>query len=466
MRRWRTMFSTSTMASSTRMPTTSESASSVMMLIEKPSMYMPMNAGSTDSGSATAETMVARQLRRNSHTTTTARMAPSYSRCMELSYSSLAISTKSTVRVRCRSGCSATSWSSARCTPAPTSTSLAPRLRETSKPITGLPSSRAPVRGSATVSVTVAIRSRRTWPPPDSGMSSAAISCAVRTVAMVRTGCSAPPRSVRPPALSVCTRRSWRETSAAVAPRACRRSGSMATRTSRCTPPTRPTAPTPGTARRRRVRVSSTNQDSAWSSMRSDAMAKARMGCEESSSLVTMGSRRSAGMSARTRETAERTSSTASCTGFSRRYSAAMVAVPSTMVVVMCLRPCVVAMAFSILRATSVSSWPGAAPGRAAVTITTGRSMSGKFCTFIARNDSRPAKVSSTNSIAAGMGLRMDQAERFMAAGSRGSGGNADAAWAGDSFFSIARRRRSSRSMRRRRARPPRMPRRARCRRR
>ena len=77
MRRWRTMFSTSTMASSTRMPTTSDSASSVTTLIEKPSRYMPMKAGITDSGSATAETKVARQSRKNSQTTSTAKIAPS-----------------------------------------------------------------------------------------------------------------------------------------------------------------------------------------------------------------------------------------------------------------------------------------------------------------------------------------------------------------------------------------------------
>ena len=64
------------------------------------------------------------------------------------------------------------------------------------------------------------------------------------------------------------------------------------------------------------------------------------------------------------------------------------------------------AIEFSILRATSVSSCAGAAPGSAAVTVTVGRSMSGKFCTFIALKDSMPAKVSSTNSITAGIGLR------------------------------------------------------------
>ena len=82
------MFSTSTMASSTRMPTTSDSASSVITLMEKPSHCMPMKAGMTDSGSATADTNVARQSRKNSHTTTTASSAPSYSRCIDPSYSS------------------------------------------------------------------------------------------------------------------------------------------------------------------------------------------------------------------------------------------------------------------------------------------------------------------------------------------------------------------------------------------
>ncbi len=83
LRRWRTMFSTSTMASSTRMPTTSVSASSVTPLSVKPSICMAAKVGMIDSGSATAETNVARQSRRNSHTTSTARMAPSYSACID-----------------------------------------------------------------------------------------------------------------------------------------------------------------------------------------------------------------------------------------------------------------------------------------------------------------------------------------------------------------------------------------------
>ncbi len=40
--------------------------------------------------------------------------------------------------------------------------------------------------------------------------------------------------------------------------------------------------------------------------------------------------------------------------------------------------------------------------------------MSGKFCTFIALNDSMPANVSSTNSMTAGIGFLIDQEETFI----------------------------------------------------
>ena len=416
------MFSTSTIASSTRMPITNDSASSVITLTEKPSAYMPMKAGITDSGSATAETSVARQSRRKSHTTITARIAPSYSRCIEPSYSSATGCTKLKASVSVMSGWSAFSCASTFCTCAPTSTSLAPRLRATSKPTTGLPLSKAAARRSATVSVTVATWSSRMRWPLASESCSAPSSAADLTVASVRTGCSLPPRSARPPALSACTWRSWREMSAALAPSDWSLFASSATRTSRCTPPTRLTAPTPGTVSRRRAMVSSTNHDRPSSSSWVDCTVYASTGVPARSTLVMIGSRRSAGMSARTRLTAERTSSTASCTGFSSRNSARMVTVPSCTVVVMCFKPCRVAIEFSILRATSVSSCPGAAPGSRAVTLTSGRSMSGKFCTFIALKDSMPAKVSSTNSITAGIGFLIDQDETFMAGLRRGVG--------------------------------------------
>ena len=57
----------------------------------------------------------------------------------------------------------------------------------------------------------------------------------------------------------------------------------------------------------------------------------------------------------------------------------------------------------------------GAAPGKAAVMTMVGKSKSGKFCTFIWLKDSKPAKVSNTNNTTAGTGLRIDQAETFMA---------------------------------------------------
>jgi hypothetical protein len=77
MRRWRTMFSISTMASSTRMPTTTDSASRVMMLSVNPNQYITAKVGMTDSGRATALIQVARQSRRNAQTTSSASSAPS-----------------------------------------------------------------------------------------------------------------------------------------------------------------------------------------------------------------------------------------------------------------------------------------------------------------------------------------------------------------------------------------------------
>ncbi len=63
--------------------------------------------------------------------------------------------------------------------------------------------------------------------------------------------------------------------------------------------------------------------------MRGERMVKASTGVPARSTLFTTGSRRSPGRSARTLATAERTSSTASCTGFSRRNSAVISTLPS-----------------------------------------------------------------------------------------------------------------------------------------
>ncbi len=75
----RTMFSISTMASSTRMPVTSVMASRLTALREKPIADIAQKVGMTESGRATAAISVARQSRRNSSTTMTASAAPSTS---------------------------------------------------------------------------------------------------------------------------------------------------------------------------------------------------------------------------------------------------------------------------------------------------------------------------------------------------------------------------------------------------
>ncbi len=77
MRMWRTMFSISTMASSTRIPVDSVMARKLTRLSEKPRRSITQNAGKIDSGSEIAAMMVARMSRRNNSTTTTARIAPS-----------------------------------------------------------------------------------------------------------------------------------------------------------------------------------------------------------------------------------------------------------------------------------------------------------------------------------------------------------------------------------------------------
>ena len=69
-------------------------------------------------------------------------------------------------------------------------------------------------------------------------------------------------------------------------------------------------------------------------------------------------------------------------------------------------------MAFSSLRATSVSNCAGAAPGRLADTETVGNSKSGNCCTFMELKASIPAKLSITKSITAGIGFLMDQADQ------------------------------------------------------
>ena len=169
-------------------------------------------------------------------------------------------------------------------------------------------------------------------------MSSAASSAAVLTVAMVRTDCSAPLTSPRPPGASRCTLRNWRETSTAATFSAAMRASSSSTRTSRYTPPTRLMAPRPGTLRRRLATELSTNQLTSWSSSLAPPLSAAvamkvittRPAVD---ALVTVGSRISAGRSALMRATASRTSLTPSAISFSRTNSTVMLATPSSTLV-------------------------------------------------------------------------------------------------------------------------------------
>jgi hypothetical protein len=112
-------------------------------------------------------------------------------------------------------------------------------LRVISKPTTGRPFEQRAERCSPTVSSTFATWSRRTRRPSPSVISIRASSSADCTVAIVRTDCSAPPTSVRPPDASCWIWRSWREMSAAVAFSACSRPGRARRALSRVTPPTR-----------------------------------------------------------------------------------------------------------------------------------------------------------------------------------------------------------------------------------
>jgi hypothetical protein len=77
-RMWRTIFSISTIASSTSTPATRPSASSDSWLSVKPNqLWRNQKVGIADKGMAIADTSVARQSRRKKNTTITARTAPS-----------------------------------------------------------------------------------------------------------------------------------------------------------------------------------------------------------------------------------------------------------------------------------------------------------------------------------------------------------------------------------------------------
>ena len=186
------------------------------------------------------------------------------------------------------SGCSAFSVSSAARTPSPTSTSPAPRAARDLEADHRLAVEQ---RGRALLGDRVA--DVRDLVEPDAPAVATARSPSrparrpTARCAIVRTDCSAPPTSVRPPDASCCIWRSWREMSAAVAFSASRRAGSSSTRTSRVDAadarrPRRRRAPPAGSC----VTVLSTNQDSASSSMR---VGRDRVGQDRRAGEVELG---------------------------------------------------------------------------------------------------------------------------------------------------------------------------------
>jgi hypothetical protein len=87
---------------------------------------------------------------------------------------------------------------------------------------------------------------------------------------------------------------------------------------------------------------------------------------------------------------------------------------PSSTVDVICSIPEIVATASSTLRVISDSICVGATPGYVTVTITAGKSMSGRSWTPSFGKLNRPAIVRPTNITMTGTGLRMDQVTKFM----------------------------------------------------
>ena len=199
-----------------------------------------------DSGSAAADTSVARQSRRNRNTTSTARSAPSIRRCIEpfvvvedgideverLDDLDMRVLGLQLLELRAHAVGHLDLARAARARDLEADDRLAVQQRRRALLGHGVGDASRPGRGGC------AGRRRGRCP-------CAAISAADCTVPMVRTDCSTPPMSARPPEASCWIWRSCREMSAAVALSASRRSGSSSTRTSRDTPPTRATAPTP-----------------------------------------------------------------------------------------------------------------------------------------------------------------------------------------------------------------------------
>ena len=196
------MFSISTMASSTRMPITRVSPSSVTMFRLNPITSMKKKVGISETGMAMAVISVARQSRRNTNTTSAASSMPSSSVCQVAMKPARVWSTRERILVIDTPGC----WLRAtfRWPPTPFSrvislASLTLADLESDHRLTVEQRERAHLCGAVTYSATSEAAPIR---PPPVGMAMLRICSTVTAAPRIRSVCSRPPTSTRPPGAS------------------------------------------------------------------------------------------------------------------------------------------------------------------------------------------------------------------------------------------------------------------------
>ena len=192
--RWRTMFSSTTIASSTTMPVASTSASSVRMLMENPTMYIAASVPINATGKVSVGISVARTSRRNRKiTATTIAMAKPSDFTTSSIEPEMKTASSEVTKIFTSSGRVSFNWSTTARTLAEISSVLEVACRMTPMPSPWLPLARRAVSPLAGPSVTVA-----TSPTSTSGLiSSASNAAGVATLAVVRTliDCRLPARS-------------------------------------------------------------------------------------------------------------------------------------------------------------------------------------------------------------------------------------------------------------------------------
>ena len=196
------MFSRTTTASSMRMPITSDSAISDIMLKVKPATYMKKNVAMTEVGSASAVMSVERQSRMNRKMTSTAMMPPKRMWLRTSRTFSLMKSASLWTGRICRSGNDGPTRASIASTRSVISTVLAPDCLRTENDTASAPFSRVVVSRSSKPSTTVPTSRTRTVEPPSERRMTSAISSAPLNSPLVRSVTLRPSRSTLPPGRS------------------------------------------------------------------------------------------------------------------------------------------------------------------------------------------------------------------------------------------------------------------------